>query len=432
MTRSRWCLGAAISLFVASFAPGGEPPSVSDLRIAFEAQFPKSDANGTALELERLASALGINLVPGPFPEPPKEGETPPPPNDGRVRPAPGTEMALPLLDFLQRELAVSDERIGRAPPAVERFLEEREGEISAIESILLGNEEPRWEMDVAAGTKSPIPNLLGVLRLQRLLLTRALVLARAGETDAAVETMEASWRLHGALLSRPELISQLIAIAVAKLQVGVLRKIDSPAYGWSERLRSPGSGAAGIAAALANEIWTYSTESSHEEGFASYARTYRRFLANLEPLSLCSWSEAILKGAWEDAVLEMDDENLRIILLEIQTPNLSNGLLRARRLAIDSELTALVLDARAERAALRRPRWPAKLLTLNTGVCSEARWAYRVERNGTARFRLETAIDDPDVVPFRLPLEFTAGKPLVRRPARKGVVVNPAPAIGR
>jgi hypothetical protein len=413
-------------------ARGVDPPAPapSDLRAGFLAQFPRSDANGTALELEERAAAIGIDLAPKPFWDPSTADEPPPSPHDGRARPAPGTDLQLPLSEFLQEELTVTTEKIGRASPLVERFLEEHEGEISQIQVFLLANEEPRWEVDVEAGVRAPLPNLVGMLRLQRLLLTRALIRAREGKADDAVAVLESSWRLQSAVLSRPELISQLIAIAVAKLQAGVLRKIDSPAYGWAERLRSPSFGVNGYEAALQNETWMTSSEVATQEELGETGRFYRRFIERVERFSSCSWSADIVEGAWRDAAAEMNNEDGSKIHPETwAVPNLKNGLMRARRVAIDSELTALVLDARAERAAERRPQWPARLLTLNAGICPEARWSYRVDANGTARFRFENRLEGADSAPFQLPLEFTAGKP---RPPKPRVVVHPPLALGR
>ena len=427
----RGALVLAAILVPAAGARAGEPPQAANLRAAFIAQFPKSGANSTALELEERAAALGIDLAPKTPMDPERPDVIPPPPKDGRVRPAPGTELQLPFADFVQRELAETTEKVGRAAPAVERFLEEHDGEIGQIEACLLTHEEPRWELDVEAETKAPLPNVLGLLRLQRLLLTRALVLARERKTDAALETMEASWRLHGALLSRPELISQLLAIAVARLQAGVLRKIDSPAYGWSERLRSPGFGVAGYEAALQNEGWRFPERTNPEDdAFARAERnTDRGFVERLERQDLCSWTQASLAETWNDAASQVESDPVRTVLSEINRPNISGGLLRARQVAIDSELTALVLDARVERAAQRRPHWPDRLLTVGTGVCPEARWTYRVNPNGTVRIAFESRIEDAGGSPFRLPLEFTAGKP---RPARLKVVQHIPLAPGR
>lgn len=417
--------GLAASLVGASIAGAGEPPSVSDLRVAFEAQFPKSNANGTALELERLSAALGIDLAPRAPVDPEKPDEPPPIPKDGRARPAPNTENRLPLIEFLQRELAVTNERIGRASPVLEQWMAEHESEISRIEGVLLGGDEPRWEVDVAAGAMSPSPNFLGILRLQRLLMTRALLSARDGDGERALQAMEASWRLQGAVLSRPEVISQLIAVAIGRFQAGVLRKIDAPAFGWSERLRGPGA-IAGMEAALANQTWLFTSEGRKDGTRGGFGRAWRSFIDILERTSACSWSSDALAEAWQEAAEQVETEEERV-MSELSAPNLFGALLRARRAAIDSELTALIIDARIERAAMRRPRWPGKLLTLNTGVCPEAKWTYRVDRDGTAHFGFSTRIEE-DGSPYRLPLEFVAGTPLVRRPARKGVVVNPPP----
>lgn len=429
---TRWAVAVAASTLVLSNnGRAGEPPHAADLRADFDAQFPKSAANGTALDLEELAAAIGIDLAPRALFNPDKPNETPPPPDDGRTRPAPGTENRLAFQDFLQKELAVTTERIGRAAPPVERFLEERDGEISRIESLLLTHEEPRWEIDVGAEAKAPIPNLLGILRLQRLLLTRALVLGREGRTEDALETMEASWRLQGAVVSRPELISQLIAIAVARFQAGVLRKIDSPAYGWSERLRSPGAGVEGYEAALQNEGWFFPARADPKDELFSRGmfETRRAFLAEVEKEDLCSWTPDGLEAMWQDAASGIENETIRSVVAEVAWPNISNGLLRARQVAIDSELTALILDARAERAAQRRPHWSGRLLTLGTGVCPEVRWSYRVNSNGTARFAFEGRLEGSNAAPFQLPLEFTAGK---AKPAKVKIVPHVPLAPGR
>jgi hypothetical protein len=194
--------------------------------------------------------------------------------------------------------------------------------------------------------------------------------------------------------------------------------------------LRSVSAGSAGIEGALQNESWLASPDVEAEPGFIEWVRMRQRFVELVERQSPCSSSEEALNDAWREAGEEIADEVQRSIFVDISAPNMSNALLRGRLVAIDSELTALILDARGERVALRRRRWPTKLLTLGTGVCPEAKWTYRALPDGTARFRLETRLADLGGIPFRLPLEFTAGTPLKRRPTKKGVVVNPPPLL--
>ncbi len=104
------------------------------------------------------------------------------------------------ISQFLDRELKTPEERIGAPPPHLERYLTDNEDGVGGIESVLVRETDIRWEIDVTAGVSGPIPNLGGFLRLQRLLAARALVKARRGETDAALQTLEAAWRLNEVL----------------------------------------------------------------------------------------------------------------------------------------------------------------------------------------------------------------------------------------
>src|SRR5689334_5294203 len=64
---------------------------------------------------------------------------------------------------------------------------------------------------------------------------------ARAGEPQSALEGADAMWRIGESIASRPELIAHLIMVAKLKWIVGLLRKIDDPAFGWESRLRERG-----------------------------------------------------------------------------------------------------------------------------------------------------------------------------------------------
>src|SRR5512144_1299397 len=60
---SKCCL-PAIGLFFLprTFALGQDRPAAAVFRSAFEARYPKSDTSAAALEIERLAAALGIEM----------------------------------------------------------------------------------------------------------------------------------------------------------------------------------------------------------------------------------------------------------------------------------------------------------------------------------------------------------------------------------
>ncbi len=419
---------AAAVIPARSLLAGSEPPRPSSFRSALEAQFPRRPASGPALALEELAASLGLDLAP-------RRTETEIPSDehgtpsvrkgDGRSRPAPETAKAFESVgsaagQFVDREVRTSQEKVAPPSPSLERFLADHEGEMAAIQSLLLREDDVRWEMDASKGAESPLPNLLGFLRLQKLLLAKALIEIRGGRSDEALQTLEASWRFDEAVLGRPELISQLIHIAVAKLQVGVLRKIDAPPYGWSERLRE-GRALAGYAAAFENQFWFMQPDASDLTGKAgAFGRVLRRIGEEFQQRDLCEWAPGTLQKLVDESYEREGDE---LDKGDAAVPNLVDGFLRARRYEIDAELTALVVDARLERDASRRRHWPVKLLSAGRGACPEAKWTYRPLANGTVSLSYERRIAESDSPAVRMPFEFVAGQPNppVRRPARKG-----------
>lgn len=436
---------------------GEDLPSAASLRSAFEAQFPKSEASAAALELERLGALVGVELAPKvQLPPAAKssgeedqareaegektvaDDERPAVPvlkaQENRARPSAEAAAAYQAVvgalgGFLDRELKRTEERVGAPPPAVERFLADHEAELAAIESVLLRERSLQWEMDVSRKTDAPLPNLLGQVRLQRLLVARALLEMGRTEADAAEQTLEASWRLNEALSARPELISQLIVVAVAKYHAGAVRKLDAPAAGWADRLRSQKL-FLGYLAAIQNEFWWVSNtdDLTGEEG--AWGRALRAMAEELQARDLCSWTPKGLQQAWERAVNDQyaTGDPART-LVDILVPNLTSSFALWRRYLVDAELTSLVLDARAERAASRERVWPGKLFTLGAGICPQERWTYQPSAKGTATLAFLGSLAEEESPGIRLPLTFTAGVPVAapRRttPSAKKRVVN-------
>jgi hypothetical protein len=220
---------------------------------------------------------------------------------------------------------------------------------------------------------------------------------------------MEASWRLNQTLSSRPELICQLIVVAVAGLEAGALRKLDTPAYGWADRFRD-GKLFSAYLAAFQDQVWSHSqvTDLTGEAG--AFGRALRQMAEEFSTRDLCAWTPEKLRDTSSRAVRDqfpVDDP-----MAEILTPNLVESFARWRRFLVDAELTALVLDARAERAASRQKAWPEKLLSVGAGVCPDGGWSYRPSGKGTALFAFEGRIVEEPSFALRLPLTFTAGVP--------------------
>jgi hypothetical protein len=313
------------------------------------------------------------------------------------------------LGEFVSREISTADERSAAAPEKVRLWLEERSGALDAIRARLLSRDPVAWEVDVGSGLRAPTPYLLGHVRLQRVLIARALIDGHAEETDSALLWMEASWRLNEALTSRPELISHMVSAAISRLQNGALRKIDAPSFAWADRLRSRDL-VAGMLAALHDGVWLLPSHDGEPAEDYVPGRVLHRFLAGLSSDDLCAWTPERLVREARDAAEGETPPNRVIGKMELESA--VEQLVRYPRLRLEAELTALVLDARAERAASRRRAWPAKLLLLDSEVCPDRRWTYRVNPDATITIALEGPFPEAKESGVRRPRAFTAGVP--------------------
>jgi hypothetical protein len=350
-------------------APAGSaewrPPEVATSRQAFEAAHPKTSVSAAALELEALSTRLGIDLAPK---------------DDHREHPdlatARAQESALSALSqYLNHELGEASEKIGAPDPKVAQFLAENDATIESIRAVTLGRREVAWELDVSLGHEAPMPNFLGHLKIQKVLGALALTQSRARDFDAALQTAEAMWRLCESLASRPELLSQLIGLAEARFLVGLLRKIDAPAFEWVDRFRRHVLYDAFLVA-FQNDPWPSATDPELEATVGGITRIYRRFVDSLSTDSACDWTLERLKRDWE--VAASGENGVEGMLAGIASENLIEMLMRWQRFRLDSELTALVLEARGEKAASREGEWPARLPNLESGVCPGQSFSYR------------------------------------------------------
>jgi len=403
--RSRIFLGLAALAFGGggAVAEDWKPPEAATSRRAFEAQYPRQSASAAALEIEELSSSIGIDAAQDSRAESCDKAE--------RMAPSERTRTALSA--WVTRELESPGEAISAPPSSTVRFMEENDAAVAAIVSAAAGRREIVWDLDVGEGTDSPVPNWVGLTSVQRVLAARALLDLRRKDEASALDAIEAIWRIAGSLAERPELLSQLTAIAQARLAVGLLRKVQSPAYGWETRLRE-GQFLQAFLAALQNDPWPAAKDPARAEQVETLARVYRRFADGLIEKGACAWTQDDLQHSWEVAVSgEPDPEQ---VIITISSSSIINMLMRSYRLLLDSELTALVLEARAERAASRHDEWPARLPNLESTVCPGRFFAFR--RAGGITLAFEGKVPADESGGLTLPLKFQGAPPPAPKPA--------------
>ena len=283
-----------------------------------------------------------------------------------------------------------------------------------------LGRSSASWKKNGSPSTQSirfswrdRLPNGLGQIRVQRILTARALAAAHAGRDEAAARALEASWSLNESLRGRPEIIPALLSIAIARFQVGILRKVNVEEDFWGKRLETPDGRTVfldadvilGVRPKFARTWWRYVLE---EYGEASwFRRAWQVLEAPAYRVANVEYSDLM-----RDELSHLRDAPLSDHSPEPPAPNLytRNSFLRADRLVVDAELTSKILEAKHLRRE-KAGRWPAAIPGIETSRYPGASWRYEVSPDGgrmSIAFSRELVSPYPaDVKP--LPLRFSS-----------------------
>ncbi|MDQ6892618.1 MAG: hypothetical protein M3167_08045 [Acidobacteriota bacterium] len=330
--------------------------------------FPSRAEDEAAARVVEMARSLGIDMAR------PKPGAL-------VSRPAePYRSVAEAVPSYLDAELTSSGDRAGAPPGVLRDFLETHSAELDSLVVFLAGRREPPvWVSAVSLGPEASIPNLLGQIRLQKLLVADCLYSLHGGRTDNAERVLLASWNLNASIRDRPDVISQLIAIAVARMQSGVARRIFL-AGPWRDRLAAHDYRASFLQAMevdAAGRFWRIPGGPSRAERAmrADYLDLSRVFLVSLRDLPVAD-------GPLVPARLEGEaGESPGGVLARIGMPNLVEAVRRADRLMVDAELTDRILEARELEASVGH--WAAEAPRDGASRMPGARWIYSVGSDG-------------------------------------------------
>jgi len=324
------------------------------------AEFPRVDDSVSATRLVELAGSLGIQM------ERPQEGKPVP-----RQLSA-DREVAEHVRDYLQRELTRSEDGVGPPPDALLHFFDGHGQELDAIVASLTSSEPPVWKSEASLGPDASIPNLLGQIRLQKMLVARCLSHMHAGRQEDADRVLTAGWTLNQSLVSRVDIVSQLIGTAVARMHVGLARRLAVPGS-WRARLAGHDYRASLLRAMEVERIGTLQRLS---QGSSRYDRATRADYLDLSRIMLVGFRDApVGDGPLAPRFPKDGDATPGGVLVSISMPNLAESVRRADRLMVDTELTDRVLQARELRAKLGT--WPQEIPGFAASRMPDAHWIY-------------------------------------------------------
>ena len=347
-------------------------------------RYPKTRTNDTARRLEKLADPLGLDLT----------AQTRESWSDAVTTAKAGQEEAEEGWQAISRYLTSQVEKpeaaIAPAPKDVEDFFEAYGTDLSALAAELATAPAPLWGFDPSLlSSQRPIPNLIALMRLQKALLGGVLAHSGSKNLGASSQLLEASWKLNQKLRETPDIRCQVVALAIARLQVGALRKVNVDANLWQIRIGEHDFKRSILDTQLL-DLWP--NPEMYRELEKIELRSGKKPLKRLEalfvrPCQEIGWSEdgEKMRLAYlriKDSPLSDQEFSEINHSLRMPMPNLLDTFRRADRLVLDTELTAKILQARELRLQ-NGGRWPAAIPGIETSRFPGAGWIYSVSPDG-------------------------------------------------
>lgn len=331
--------------------------------------FPKQSDSEEAIRLVECGKELEVELW-NAYPYP-------------KDRPWASREPFRSLAEYENNELQGSGSRIDLPPEKVRTFLQTHDDEIEEVIDLLSGSSPPRWEMDPSRGPEAPLPNLLAILHMNRILVAEALMRAHAADEVGADRAFRASWNLNDSLRDRPEVTAQLTAVSIARLHAGLARRLKLDPIEWRSRLGSHDYRSSMLKAMVAEvsgelDMLPKGDFAWERTSRADYLDLNRRFLVELRDSQISDESGDEIHREFLEIpeILSVGE-----IVGTMNLPNWKAAWHRVDRLIADTELTEKVLQAQEQRT--KDGRWPKDIPGIQESRIANGQWIYSV---GTPR----------------------------------------------
>ncbi|MBD1827461.1 hypothetical protein NDI47_18940 [Microcoleus vaginatus GB1-A2] len=400
---------------------------------AYAQRFPKTQPNDAALKLVASVAKLGFSGGGASFSSVDRSIESRADFRSSEDDRKAFEEIRPELKQYLDAEIAKPNDTVNPPSEKLQRYLASRQTALAELRQQVLNNEVPHWGTDISWILEGDItvarPSYLWPINFQQVLALDILEKYRKGQTQAAAEMLEVSWKINQSLTENPSLISQLVGLIVTKYTAGVMRKVDRLPAQWQQRLLEhdyPESILTSLQGEyffkfkfLQNFVWKYSWSSIQEpSGAYNLVGIFVPFRFPNEPPTL---QEKILDWTlshvlvWFKPTIEpyvrfcaidtyqvykrrlaasrqqnvcasdsvtVDDFAWWNYIGRISTTFPSQFTSKGAKSMLDLELTQKILQVKA--LAAKTGKWPPSVPDMKSSICPGAKWLYRVAPDGT------------------------------------------------
>ena len=399
---------------------------------AYAQRFPKTEPNDAALKLAALVGKLGLGGSGGSFSPVDRYIGSVADLRSSEDAPKAFYEILQELNQYLEAEIAKPNDTVNPPSEKLQRYLASKQTALAELRQQVLNNEVPHWGTDITWILEGDItmvlPSYLWQANFQKVLALDILEKYRKGQTEAAAEMLEVSWKINQSLTESPFLIHQLTALIVTKYPAGVMRKVDRLPAQWQQRLLEHDYRES-ILTSLQGEylykfklwqhfVWKYPWSSTLEASRASGQGILELFQVKTnDPPTL---EEKILEGAlshllvWFKPAIEPYGRFCAIDTYQVYKRSLAasrqhnfctsdsvkvddfawwhypgeastdfpSQTRKAAQSMLNLELTQKILQVKA--LAAKAGKWPPSVPEMKSSICPGAKWLYRLAPDGT------------------------------------------------
>ncbi|MEG4075958.1 hypothetical protein QUA30_25330 [Microcoleus sp. Pol14C2] len=398
---------------------------------AFAQRFPKTEPNDAALKLAASLAKVGFDggATFSSVDRSIKSRADFKPSEDDRKA---FEEIRPELKQYLDAELAKPNNTVNPPSEKLQRYLASRQTALAELRQQVLNNEVPHWGTDISRILEGDfmvlIPNYLGQATFQQVLALDILEKYRKGQTEAAAEMLEVSWKINQPLTESPLFLPQLVASFVTKYPAGVMRKADSLPAQWQQRSLEHDYRESLLTSLQGeylfqfkvwqNLVWKYSGSSIQEPSgaydlvgifvpfrFPYDPQTLQEKILNWTLSHVLVWFKPVIElyvrfcaidtyhaykrslaASRQQNVCASDsftlDDSAWWNYIDRTSTSFPNQTSKAAKSMLDLELTQNILQVKA--LAAKTGKWPPSVPDMKSSICPGAKWLYRVAPDGT------------------------------------------------